>query len=194
MLGDFTRHANTHSIDCRSSRVFLRLRPHQRATSRPLLPDGFFSARGTLRRRAHRVGRDRHQLCEVYIHSSHPERLVSRGCQSRFRGSTLKATAGHGSTSLWSSRDLEDFITIVVCEPSCFSIKGTATAFTADKERTIPFTQSDFVMRSSPNQGATANRRGRSPLNGSGRSTSTARATVAFPAVAELERYAHRRT
>jgi hypothetical protein len=39
-----------------------------------------------------------------------------------------------------------------------------------------------------PNQGAAANRRGRSPLNGSGRSTSTVRSTVAVPAVAELDR------
>jgi|SRR5213594_850839 len=102
--------------------------------------------------------------------------------------STFKATAGHGSTSLWSSRDFEDFITILVCEPSCFSIKGTATAFTADKERTIAFTESDFVMKPSPNKGAAANRRGRSPLNGSGNSTATLRSTGAVPAVAELGR------
>jgi len=59
--------------------------------------------------------------------------------------STLKAEAGHGSSSLWSSRELAKFITILVCDPSCFSIKGTATVFTADSERTISFTQSDFL-------------------------------------------------
>src|ERR1022692_4030228 len=51
--------------------------------------------------------------------------------------STLKATAGHGSTSLWSGHALDNFIAIMVCEPSCFTIKGTMTVFTADKERTI---------------------------------------------------------
>jgi len=61
--------------------------------------------------------------------------------------STFKASAGHGSTSLWSSRDLDDFITILVCGPSCFTIKATMTASTAEKERTLSFTQSDLVMK-----------------------------------------------
>jgi hypothetical protein len=64
--------------------------------------------------------------------------------------STLKATAGHGSTSLWSSRDLDEFITIMVCEPSCFTIKATMVAFVGEQERTISFTQSELVMRTRP--------------------------------------------
>jgi hypothetical protein len=66
--------------------------------------------------------------------------------------STLKAEAGHGSTSLWSSRDFEDFFTLRLLEPSCFSIRGSATAFTGDTERTLSFTQSDFVLKPSPNR------------------------------------------
>lgn len=65
--------------------------------------------------------------------------------------STFKAEAGHGSTSLWSTRDLDDFVTIMVCESSCFSIKATMTASTAEKGRTISFTQSDLIMKLPPN-------------------------------------------
>lgn len=61
--------------------------------------------------------------------------------------STLKAEAGHGSSALWSSHALKDFITISNCSSSCFSIKGTASLSTADKERKISFTQADFKMR-----------------------------------------------
>jgi hypothetical protein len=64
--------------------------------------------------------------------------------------STLKAEAGHGVSSLWSSRDFEDFFTLRVVEPSCFSIRGRATAFAGDAERTLSFAQSDFVLRPSP--------------------------------------------
>jgi hypothetical protein len=60
--------------------------------------------------------------------------------------STLKAAAGHGSTSLWSSRDLTGFITIMVCEPSCFTIKANMVVLVGERERTVSFSQSDLIM------------------------------------------------
>jgi hypothetical protein len=64
--------------------------------------------------------------------------------------STFKAYAGHGSTELWSSRDLDNFITIMDCEPSCFTIKATMVVSTANAERTISFTQSDLILKPAP--------------------------------------------
>jgi len=64
--------------------------------------------------------------------------------------STFKAYAGHGSTELWSSRDLDNFISIMDCEPSCFTIKATMVVSTADAERTISFTQSELILKPAP--------------------------------------------
>jgi len=61
--------------------------------------------------------------------------------------STFRASAGHGSSSLWRASDLDGFITVMNCEPSCFSIKAKLVAFTVDGQRTISFTQSDLVIK-----------------------------------------------
>ncbi len=61
--------------------------------------------------------------------------------------STLEANAGHGSSSLGNSRDLDDFITIRICDPSSFDIKGTAVVVVGDLERTVAFTRKDFVLK-----------------------------------------------
>jgi len=61
--------------------------------------------------------------------------------------STLEANAGHGSSSLGNSRDLDDFITIRICDPSGFNIKGTATVVTGDSVRSLAFTQQDFGLK-----------------------------------------------
>ena len=63
--------------------------------------------------------------------------------------STFRASAGHGMSALENIRALDDFITIYVfngVEP-CFSIKATMTAFVAEKERTISFSQAELVMK-----------------------------------------------
>jgi hypothetical protein len=66
--------------------------------------------------------------------------------------STFKATAGHGSTSLWSGSDLDDFVTIMICEPDCFDIKAKVGIFVGEHERTVSFGRSGLVMKTSANK------------------------------------------
>ena len=61
--------------------------------------------------------------------------------------STLEANAGHGSSALGNSRDIDNFITIKVCDPVCFDIKGTAVVVVGDSERTVAFTRKDFGLK-----------------------------------------------
>jgi hypothetical protein len=75
--------------------------------------------------------------------------------------------AGHGSSSLSHSSDLEGFITILVCEPSCFDIRASLSVFSYDgklHKRKVFLKQSDLVMVPSPNQRVETNRRQRLPL------------------------------
>jgi hypothetical protein len=73
--------------------------------------------------------------------------------------STFKAGCGHGSSSLWSSRDLDSFITIVVCEPSCFTIRAIVTASTRDKDRTFRFTRSELIIKAALNKSSASRRK-----------------------------------
>lgn len=67
----------------------------------------------------------------------------------------LRMEAGHGSSSLCSSSELDGFITVVICEPSCFDITATLSVFSYDGElhnRKVSFKQSDLLMRPLPNK------------------------------------------
>jgi len=66
----------------------------------------------------------------------------------------LRMEAGHGSSSLSRSSDLQGFITVLVREPSCFDITVSLSVFSYDTElheRKVSFGQSDLVMSELPN-------------------------------------------
>jgi hypothetical protein len=87
----------------------------------------------------------------------------------------LRLEAGHGSSSLCHSADLDGFITVLVCEPSCFDITVSLSVFSYDSElheRKISFKQSDLVMVPLPNQ--TVQQTGASRLAQSEMQTSSA--------------------
>jgi len=61
----------------------------------------------------------------------------------------LRMEAGHGSSSLWHSRDLDGFITVLVCEPACFDIGASVSVFSHDSElheRKVSLKQSDLIF------------------------------------------------
>lgn len=64
---------------------------------------------------------------------------------------TLFMSAGHGSTSLWSTESLAQFITILVCEPTCFDITVFVSASYFDgqniQEREIIFSQKELIIK-----------------------------------------------
>ena len=87
----------------------------------------------------------------------------------------LRLEAGHGSSSLCRSSDLDGFITVLVCEPSCFDITASLSVFSYHSElheRTVSLRQSDLVMVPLPNQ--TVQRTGASRLAQSEMQTSSA--------------------
>src|SRR5712671_926066 len=45
---------------------------------------------------------------------------------------TLLMEAGHGSSSLCRSSDLDGFISVLVCEPACFDITASLSVFSYD--------------------------------------------------------------
>jgi|ERR1043166_3733443 hypothetical protein len=57
--------------------------------------------------------------------------------------STLRASAGHGTSTLWSIRDLDGAITVSVKEASCFDITATVRT-TASEHR---FSRWDLILR-----------------------------------------------
>jgi len=60
----------------------------------------------------------------------------------------LRLEAGHGSSSLCRSSDLDGFITVLVCDPSCFDITASVSVFSYDSElheRKISIKQSDLL-------------------------------------------------
>jgi hypothetical protein len=69
---------------------------------------------------------------------------------------TLSMVAGHGSTALWRAEDLKEFITILVCERSCFDITASMTVSYYDgqnlQEREIFFKQKELIMKRVPNK------------------------------------------
>jgi hypothetical protein len=61
----------------------------------------------------------------------------------------LRMEAGHGSSSLCRSGDLDRFVTILICEPSCFDITASLSVFSYDgelRERKVSFNQSDLLV------------------------------------------------
>ncbi|MEO7676907.1 MAG: hypothetical protein ABIV39_09120 [Verrucomicrobiota bacterium] len=56
---------------------------------------------------------------------------------------TLRASAGHGSSTLWSMRELDGAITVSTEEASCFDIAATVGT-TATEHR---FTRSDLILK-----------------------------------------------
>ena len=67
----------------------------------------------------------------------------------------LRMEAGHGSSSLCRSTDLDGFITVLVCEPSCFDISASLSVFSYDTklhERKVSFKQADLIMKRLQNQ------------------------------------------
>ena len=67
----------------------------------------------------------------------------------------LRMEAGHGSSSLCHSSDFDGFITVLVCEPSCFDITASLSVFSYDSElheRKVLLKQSELVMVPLPNQ------------------------------------------
>ncbi len=59
----------------------------------------------------------------------------------------LRMEAGHGSSSINRLSDLDGFITVLVCDPSCFDITASVSVFSYDSklhERQISIKQSDL--------------------------------------------------
>jgi hypothetical protein len=94
----------------------------------------------------------------------------------------LRMEAGHGSSELCSSSDLDGFVTVLVCEPSCFRITASVMVSSYDQklhERKVTFKQSDLVMVPAPNQQGGAN--GRRSFGSATNQTSTAAASRRSP-------------
>jgi hypothetical protein len=88
--------------------------------------------------------------------------------------------AGHGSSSLCCSSDLDGFITVLVCEPSCFDIIASLSVFSYDTElheRKVSFKQSDLLMKPLPQGGAN----GRQPFSSDTNSRPAAAASRRSP-------------
>ena len=83
------------------------------------------------------------------VYQPHPKRLVDRS-QGPFRISTLKVSSDHGSSALWSSRDLDGFVTIMNCAEACFDIKAKVGVFVGEKERTVSFSRREIILKPSP--------------------------------------------
>jgi hypothetical protein len=69
---------------------------------------------------------------------------------------TLSMSAGHGSSSLWGTDDLTEFITVLVYEPTCFNITALVTASNYignnKQERKIDFSQKELIIKRLPNK------------------------------------------
>jgi hypothetical protein len=59
----------------------------------------------------------------------------------------LKASAGHGATTLWNLRELDGVISISVTEPSCFDIAAEVTTIASGQNRTFKFKLSELRLR-----------------------------------------------
>ena len=69
---------------------------------------------------------------------------------------SLSMSAGHGSSTLWSTEDLAEFVTILVCEPNCFDVTASVTASYYNgnnkQERKISFSQKELIINRLPNK------------------------------------------
>ena len=64
--------------------------------------------------------------------------------------SELYAIANHGTGWLYDIHDLDDFVTVLVCEPSCFDITAAVITSTADDEKTRTFTKQELLLSKAP--------------------------------------------
>ena len=56
----------------------------------------------------------------------------------------LSASSGHGSTAIWSIKELDGSIQFIVNEPTCFDISATVTIQTSGSDRMITFKRSEL--------------------------------------------------
>jgi hypothetical protein len=59
----------------------------------------------------------------------------------------FRASCGHGSTALWSLRDLDGAVTVTVEEASRFDISATVITATSEDEHRHQFTRSDMILK-----------------------------------------------
>ncbi len=59
----------------------------------------------------------------------------------------LRAGCGHGSSALWSLRDLDGAITITIEDASCFDISATVVTSVLEHDRRHQFTRSDLILK-----------------------------------------------
>ncbi len=60
---------------------------------------------------------------------------------------SLRATAGHGATMIWSLGEMNGAINVVVTEPSCFDISAQVTVDASGQERKYNFKRSELRIR-----------------------------------------------
>lgn len=68
----------------------------------------------------------------------------------------LRMEAGHGISELCSSSELNGFVTVLICEPSCFDITVSLSISSYDNElheRKLSFTNGDLLMEPLSNSG-----------------------------------------
>ncbi len=63
---------------------------------------------------------------------------------------SLSMEAGHGSSALWHSEDLNSFVTVSFVDGSCFDIRASVTAAYYEgndrKQRTVSFTRNKLIL------------------------------------------------
>ena len=60
---------------------------------------------------------------------------------------TLKATAGHGSTALWGIKELNGVVLVAATEPSCFEVSSVVDLATSDATRRLRFGRNELKLR-----------------------------------------------
>ena len=88
--------------------------------------------------------------CGRFVAVNHiPEDWSARVVSPVSEETALLMEAGHGSSSLCRSSDLDGFINVLISEPTCFDISASLSVFSYDTslhERKITFKQSDLLM------------------------------------------------
>ena len=59
----------------------------------------------------------------------------------------FRASCGHGSSALWSLRDLDGVIVITIGDVSCFEISAKVVSAASDDEHQHQFTRSALILR-----------------------------------------------
>jgi hypothetical protein len=67
---------------------------------------------------------------------------------------TLRMEAGHGTSELWHSEDLDEFVTVLSHEDPCFDIAASITAIYYEgndlHKRKISFRQNELILKLKP--------------------------------------------